>query len=409
MVGLFQHIVRRAPGATKNLIRQGVARTSTLLDDFTRQQFASAGRRVGPSVRVQANKPGLPGLIGDVRVAAATPIMRGSTKVVGGALGIELADKSGLTSSIQNTLNRVGPGLDRFFGAVTPEPIQKFGREMQQYGWGALGGFVPEFGANEFSRLTEKEQKLLLETLGIQKPGELRAQAPQQRRAPAPGAGSGSPGAAPPPSVLPPPVGQAPAQRQSQAPTQRQGQSSRASVVSAPQVPGTAVGNVAAVPRFDMTPQGQYDRYFTDNQMDRYFGGRPGANAPKDMEAMQAAAMLPQAPTSMGLSDYYRSQSAAGRAGMDDIVNLMGYTGDMERWARANPMIAQREFAKQFPAGVANTGLVMNMPQPSAQLNPAGPEYALESGERIYNFGSDQISPEMIQAFQEKLRQQARR
>lgn len=234
-------------------------------------------------------------------------------------------------------------------------------------------------------------------------------QAPQQRPAPGPGAGSGSPGAAPPPPVLPPPVGQAPAQRQGQAPPQRQGQSSRASVVSAPQVPGTAVGNVAAVPRFDMTPQGQYDRYFTDNQMDRYFGGRPGANAPKDMEAMQAAAMLPQAPTSMGLSDYYRSQSAAGRAGMDDIVNLMGYTGDMERWARANPMIAQREFAKQFPAGVANTGLVMNMPQPSAQLNPAGPEYALESGERIYNFGSDQISPEMIQAFQEKLRQQARR
>ncbi len=143
MVGLFQNIVRRAPGVIKNLSKQGTTRASTLLDDFMRQQFASAGRRVGPSVRAQANKPGLPGLIGEARVAAATPLMRGTTGAVGGSMGIQLANESGLTGNIQNALNQVGPGLDRFFGAVTPEPIQEFGREMQQYGWGALGGFVP--------------------------------------------------------------------------------------------------------------------------------------------------------------------------------------------------------------------------------------------------------------------------
>jgi hypothetical protein len=69
--------------------------------------------------------------------------MRGYTGVAGGALGIQLANESGLTGNVQNALNQVGPGLDRFFGAITPEPIQNFGREMQQYGWGALGGFVP--------------------------------------------------------------------------------------------------------------------------------------------------------------------------------------------------------------------------------------------------------------------------
>jgi hypothetical protein len=48
-----------------------------------------------------------------------------------------------LPGAIEGGLNQVGPGLDRFFGAVTPKPVQDFGRSMEQYGWGALGGFVP--------------------------------------------------------------------------------------------------------------------------------------------------------------------------------------------------------------------------------------------------------------------------
>jgi hypothetical protein len=48
-----------------------------------------------------------------------------------------------LTGAIEGGLNQVGPGLDRFFGAVTPKPVQDFGRSMEQYGWGAFNGFVP--------------------------------------------------------------------------------------------------------------------------------------------------------------------------------------------------------------------------------------------------------------------------
>jgi hypothetical protein len=48
-----------------------------------------------------------------------------------------------LPGAIEGGLNQVGPGLDRFFGAVTPKPVQDFGRSMEQYGWGALNGFVP--------------------------------------------------------------------------------------------------------------------------------------------------------------------------------------------------------------------------------------------------------------------------
>jgi hypothetical protein len=53
------------------------------------------------------------------------------------------ADSTGLTGAIESGLNQIGPGLDRFFGAVTPKAVQDFGKNMEQYGWGALGGVVP--------------------------------------------------------------------------------------------------------------------------------------------------------------------------------------------------------------------------------------------------------------------------
>jgi hypothetical protein len=65
---------------------------------------------------------------------------------LGTAVALETANtanRTGLTGAIEGGLNQVGPGLDRFFGAVIPKPVQDFGNSMQQLGWGALGGFVP--------------------------------------------------------------------------------------------------------------------------------------------------------------------------------------------------------------------------------------------------------------------------
>ena len=73
----------------------------------------------------------------------ATPGAKTSLGLAGAGVTADAANKTGLTGGIQNALNQVGPGLDRFFGAITPKPIQEFGREMEQYGWGALGGIVP--------------------------------------------------------------------------------------------------------------------------------------------------------------------------------------------------------------------------------------------------------------------------
>lgn len=169
-----------------------------------------------------------------------------------------------------------------------------------------------------------------------------------------------------------------------------------AGVQSGPAVPGTAVGNMATAQSFPITPEGQFQRYFGSSQMDRYFGGPPGKQAPKDVAAMQDTAMLQRAPEGMGLADYYRAQSATGRANMDEIVRAMGYTGDMEKWARANPMIAQREYAKQFQGG----GPATQGPEGAAlQADPS----LGATGSTVYNFAAEDVTPERIRAFQELL------
>ena len=111
----------------------------------------------------------------------------------------------------------------------------------------------------------------------------------------------------------------------------------------------------------------------------------------------------------MPLADYYRSQSATGRANMDNIVSSMGYTGNMEQWARANPMLAQRAYAQQFQGGVPTQGAPGAVPPVDAALNPAGPEFrgVGGNGERIYNFAADDMTPEKIKAFQDLLKKQS--
>jgi len=109
--------------------------------------------------------------------------------------------------------------------------------------------------------------------------------------------------------------------------------------------------------QYALNPQGQFDRYFGSSEMDPYFGAASrGAGAPKDLAAMESLAGMGKAPVGTPLSTYYRAQSAAGRGNMDEIVSSMGYKGPMAEWAKANPMLAQREFNKRFPAGEPTIG-----------------------------------------------------
>jgi len=147
MLGLLKNLGRTAPAALNSLARTGGTRAVNFLDDFIRAQLTAGARKAGPSVRKQANKPGLTGFLGEARLAGATPLFQGTAGTVGGiqaaAAGTLAADQTGLTGQIQNTLNQAGPTLDRFFGAVAPQSVQKLGRDMEKYGWGGIGGIVP--------------------------------------------------------------------------------------------------------------------------------------------------------------------------------------------------------------------------------------------------------------------------
>lgn len=110
--------------------------------------------------------------------------------------------------------------------------------------------------------------------------------------------------------------------------------------------------------QYALNPQGQFERYFQSPEMDQYFGAASrGKGAPADLGAMEALAGQPTALNAPSLATYYRSQSAAGRGNMDEIVGALGYKGTpMEQWAKANPMLAMREFNKKFPAGEPTLG-----------------------------------------------------
>ena len=84
-----------------------------------------------PGRPVQA--PGLPSPPARVATKGVSPYAVGGTAVVGGgALGVGIA----ATDQIEGALNKVGPAVDRFFGQITPQAIQQFGKEQENKGWG---------------------------------------------------------------------------------------------------------------------------------------------------------------------------------------------------------------------------------------------------------------------------------
>ena len=157
--------------------------------------------------------------------------------------------------------------------------------------------------------------------------------------------------------------------------------------------PKKAVDDTATVPAlppgldlsrpkpFAMTPEGQFDRYFNNPEMDQYFGASSrGKGAPKTAEAALDLASGKGVPEGTDIATKYRAESAMGRGNMDEIVEAMGYKGSpMEQWARANPMLAFREYNKKFPAGQPTIG-----PTPAALQASEGPMTAF--GQEVKTF-----------------------
>ena len=97
---------------------------------------------------------------------------------------------------------------------------------------------------------------------------------------------------------------------------------------------------------FPMTREGQFDRYFKTPEFDYVFGAQTG-KGPKTAEEMVTLGTQRQAPTTAPLSDYYRSQSALGRVNQEEIQKMYADRPDLQKWAAANPMLAQREYVKR--------------------------------------------------------------
>lgn len=110
--------------------------------------------------------------------------------------------------------------------------------------------------------------------------------------------------------------------------------------------------------QYAQTPEGQFERYFQTPEMDQYFGAASrGKGAPADVGQMKALAGELTAPQDVPLSSYYRAQSALGRAQMPEIQKGLGYEegSDLAKWAAANPMLAQRLYAKKQAAAPTET------------------------------------------------------
>jgi hypothetical protein len=130
---------------------------------------------------------------------------------------------------------------------------------------------------------------------------------------------------------------------------------------------------------FAFTPEGQFERYFKTPEMDQYFGtASRGAAAPKDVEAMKALAGKTVAPgkTPEELSAFYRAESAMGRAQMPQIQEALRYKkdSDLAKWAEANPMLAQRLYAKEMGRREAAGQVTPGVTYAGAPAQPLGDE-----------------------------------
>jgi len=165
---------------------------------------------------------------------------------------------------------------------------------------------------------------------------------------------------------------------------------------------------------FPMTQEGQFNRYFKTPEFDYVFGAQT-SNEPKTAAEMAALATQRNAPTTSSLSDYYRSQSAMGRVNQAEIQKMYPDRPDLQKWAAANPMLAQREFVKrqggrsvapdqetvmgdlgtraQAETGYTPQafGLPANPVPPTQQPGPGG----MDQGTRVSFFrGADEIAPQ---------------
>jgi hypothetical protein len=131
------------------LLNAVTAPIKSAANQFARNQAAAAYRNAGlNTVRALRRSPvGSPGeLAAATRLTLNTPAVQRLVAGSGGLTAIGVSNQTGFTGQLEGALNQAGPAVDRFFGRITPQAIQNFGREQEKKGWGGALEMATPFG-----------------------------------------------------------------------------------------------------------------------------------------------------------------------------------------------------------------------------------------------------------------------
>lgn len=132
------------------------------------------------------------------------------------------------------------------------------------------------------------------------------------------------------------------------------------------------------------TQEGQFGRYFKTPEFDYVFGGGArGKGAPATAAAMEQLAAQEKAPMDSPLSSYYAAQSAMGRVNQPQIQEMYKDRPDLQKWAAANPMLAQREYARKY----GTTDITNLAPDEETVMGDLGSRAQAEGGYTLEGFG----------------------
>lgn len=132
------------------------------------------------------------------------------------------------------------------------------------------------------------------------------------------------------------------------------------------------------------TQEGQFGRYFKTPEFDYVFGGGArGKGAPATAAAMEQLAAQEKAPMDSPLSSYYAAQSAMGRVNQPQIQEMYKDRPDLQKWAAANPMLAQREYARKY----GTTDITNLAPDQETVMGDLGSRAQAEGGYTLEGFG----------------------
>ena len=132
------------------------------------------------------------------------------------------------------------------------------------------------------------------------------------------------------------------------------------------------------------TQEGQFGRYFKTPEFDYVFGGGArGKGAPATAAAMEQLAAQEKAPMDSPLSSYYAAQSAMGQVNQPQIQEMYKDRPDLQKWAAANPMLAQREYAKKY----GTTDITNLAPDQETVIRDLGSGAQAEGGYTLEGFG----------------------